>query len=87
VRIEEIARLAGHSSTRTTEVVYRKELRAVITTGAEIMGKTAQRTASRPPLPSGRPGRYREVECYLLVTMISATAAAATASSAIRRAV
>jgi integrase len=35
--IEEIARLAGHASTRTTEVVYRRELRPVITTGAEIM--------------------------------------------------
>ena len=39
VPIEEIARLAGHASTRTTEVVYRKELRPVITTGAEVMGK------------------------------------------------
>jgi len=37
VSIEEIARLAGHSSTRTTEIVYRRELRPVITTGAEIM--------------------------------------------------
>jgi len=37
VSIEEIARLAGHASTRTTEVVYRRELRPVITTGAEIM--------------------------------------------------
>jgi integrase len=37
VCIEEIARLAGHASTRTTEVVYRRELRPVITTGAEIM--------------------------------------------------
>jgi len=37
VRIEEIARLVGHSSTRTTEVVCRRELRPVITTGAEIM--------------------------------------------------
>jgi hypothetical protein len=34
---EEIARLVGHSSTRTTEVIYRKELRPVITTGAEEM--------------------------------------------------
>ena len=34
---EEIARLTGHASTRTTEVVYRRELRPVITTGAEIM--------------------------------------------------
>src|SRR5262249_11588441 len=36
VSIEEIARLVGHASTRTTEVVYRRELRPVITTGAEI---------------------------------------------------
>ena len=37
VSIEEIARLAGHASTRTTEIVYRRELRPIITTGAEIM--------------------------------------------------
>ena len=37
VSMEEIARLVGHSSTRTTEVVYRRELRPVITMGAEIM--------------------------------------------------
>ena len=37
VSIEEIARMAGHTSTRTTEVVYRRELRPVITSGAEIM--------------------------------------------------
>jgi hypothetical protein len=37
ISIEEIARLAGHASTRTTEIVYRRELRPVITTGAEIM--------------------------------------------------
>jgi integrase len=37
VSLEEIARLAGHASIRTTEVVYRRELRPVITTGAEIM--------------------------------------------------
>jgi integrase len=37
VAIEEIARLVGHATTRTTEVVYRRELRPVITTGAEIM--------------------------------------------------
>jgi integrase len=37
VSIKEIARLAGHASTRTTEVVYHRELRPVITTGAEIM--------------------------------------------------
>jgi integrase len=37
VPVEEIARLAGHSSTRTTEVVYRRELRPILTTGAEVM--------------------------------------------------
>ena len=37
VSIEEISRLVGHASTRTTEIVYRRELRPVITTGAEIM--------------------------------------------------
>ena len=39
VPVEEIARLVGHSSTRTTEVVYRRELRPVISTGAEVMDK------------------------------------------------
>ena len=37
VPVEEIARLAGHASSRTTEVIYRRELRQVITTGAEVM--------------------------------------------------
>jgi integrase len=39
VLIEEIARLVGHSNSRTTEVVYRDELRPVLTTGAEAMDK------------------------------------------------
>lgn len=34
--IEEIARLVGHAA-RTTEVVYQREFRLVITIGAEIM--------------------------------------------------
>lgn len=38
VPVEAIARLVGHSSTATTEAVYRKELRPVITEGAEVMG-------------------------------------------------
>jgi integrase len=37
VPVEEIARLAGHASSRTTEVIYRRELRPVITTGAEVV--------------------------------------------------
>jgi len=44
VSIEEIARLVGHASTRTTEVVYRRELRPVITTGAEIMDEVFRRS-------------------------------------------
>src|SRR5262252_222614 len=39
VPIEEIARLAGHNRTATTELVYRHELRPVITTGAEVMDR------------------------------------------------
>jgi hypothetical protein len=34
---EEIARLVGHSSSRTTEVTYRMELRPVLVRGAEII--------------------------------------------------
>jgi integrase len=47
VPVEEIARLAGHSNTRTTEVVYRRELRPVLTTGAEAMDRLFQAPASR----------------------------------------
>jgi integrase len=36
---EEIARLVSHRSTRTTETVYRHELRPVIRSGAAIMNK------------------------------------------------
>ena len=44
VSIEEIARLVGHATTRTTEIVYRRELRPVITTGAEIMDQLFKET-------------------------------------------
>jgi integrase len=37
VLVEEIARMVGHSSSKVTEIVYRKELRPVITKGAEVM--------------------------------------------------
>ncbi len=54
VPVEEIARLAGHASSRTTEVIYRRELRPVITTGAEVMDqifrpKQAYGTAANAP--------------------------------------
>jgi integrase len=39
VPVEEIARLAGHASSRTTEVVYRRELQPVLTTGAGAMDR------------------------------------------------
>ena len=35
--LEEIARLVGHGSTKVTETVYRKQLRPVITSGAQAM--------------------------------------------------
>lgn len=42
VPVEEIARLAGHASSRTTEVIYRRELPPVITTGAEVMDQISR---------------------------------------------
>ena len=54
VSIEEIARLVGHASTRTTEIVYRRELRPVITTGAEIMDQLF--TQPNPRQPDSRRG-------------------------------
>jgi site-specific recombinase XerD len=47
--VEEIARLVGHSSTRTTEVIYRQELRPVLTRGAEAMD-----TIFDQPIAAGR---------------------------------
>ena len=45
--IEEVARIAGHASTRTTETVYRRELRPVITAGAATLDRLlAQATSS-----------------------------------------
>jgi len=66
VSVEEIARLAGHSSSRTTETIYRRELRPVITTGAEVMDQLfasenqAALVPGRERLPDGqntRPAR------------------------------
>jgi integrase len=39
VAVAEIARLAGHSSSGTTETIYRRELRPVITVGTDVMDK------------------------------------------------
>jgi len=45
IATEEISRLVGHSSTRTTEVVYRHELRPVLRAGAEVMDTILSREA------------------------------------------
>ena len=37
VPVEKIARLVGHGGTATTELVYRKQIRPVVTGGAEVM--------------------------------------------------
>ena len=43
IAVEEIARLVGHSSSRTAEIVYRHDLRPMITTGADVMDKMFDR--------------------------------------------
>jgi hypothetical protein len=48
VPVEEIPRLAGHSSSRTTEVVYRRELWPVLTTGDEVMDTMLKGHPSEP---------------------------------------
>lgn len=37
--LEEISRLVGHSSTAVTELVYRKQIRPVLQTGAVAMDR------------------------------------------------
>ena len=64
VSIEEIARLAGHATTRTTEIVYRRELRPVITTGAEIMDQLF--TRGHGPAGAGTACRSRRDRLWIL---------------------
>jgi integrase len=49
IPVEEIARVVGHKQTSTTEVVYRRELRPVIATGAEIMDQIFRQSIPIPP--------------------------------------
>ena len=51
IPIEDIAHLVGHANTRTTEKVYRKELRPVLRRGAKVMDDLfkAHQEASKPP--------------------------------------
>ena len=69
VPVEEIARIAGHSSSWTTEVVYRRELRPILTTGAKAMDRLQPSrvliSAQFPAVPSqgpiaslARPGNF-----------------------------
>ena len=37
--IEQVSRLVRHSGTTTTETIYRKQIRPVITDGADIMDR------------------------------------------------
>jgi integrase len=68
VPIEEIPRLVGHRSTLVTEVVYRKQLRPVIQSGATAMDRlfTSDRSqlggqfGGQHPLNTKKPGVLRE---------------------------
>ncbi|MER6114770.1 site-specific integrase [Streptomyces sp. NPDC001743] len=48
IPLERIAMLVGHSSQATTEAVYRKQLRPVITQGAEVMDEIFEFEARLP---------------------------------------
>lgn len=52
VPLEEIARMVGHRGTVVTEAVYRKQLRPVITSGAEAMHRIFAAEAPKPDLKS-----------------------------------
>jgi integrase len=56
--VEEIARLVGHSSSRTTEVIYRFELRPVLQSGAKVMEQVLatkpRRKVVRRPRPAAQ---------------------------------
>jgi integrase len=45
VPVEEIARLAGYATSRTTEIVYRHQLQPVMDKGAQAMDQIFPRTA------------------------------------------
>jgi integrase len=62
IPIEDIAHLVGHANTRTTEKVYRKDLRPVLRRGAKAMDDLfkAHHEASDPPLCPPRPVRTKQ---------------------------
>ena len=56
IPIEDISHLVGHANTRTTEKVYRKELRPVLRRGAKAMDDIfkAHHEANELPAPRGQ---------------------------------
>src|SRR4029450_12334370 len=63
IPIEDIAHLVGHANTRTTEKVYRKELRPVLSRGAKAMDhlfKTPHEATEPPVLPPAASGNSTE---------------------------
>jgi hypothetical protein len=73
VAIEEIARLVGHASTRTTEIVYRRELRPVITTGAQIMDKLFTEASSPRAAPRAGGSPHKPATTQRTTGLIPAT--------------
>jgi integrase len=71
VPIEQISRLVGHSGTTVTEAVYRKQIRPVITEGAEVMDRLfpgISPQGERPPrMPSYSVG-YSMAKGHVAVT-------------------
>ena len=63
VPVEEIARLAGHASSRTTEVIYRRELRPVITTGLTLRSPLGEGTSLVIELPLEPAGELNGCGC------------------------
>lgn len=48
VPLEDIARMVGHRNTTVTELVYRKQLRPIMTEGTDTMNRLFQRPADTP---------------------------------------
>ena len=48
VPLEQISRAVGHSGTAVTEAVYRKQIRPVLTEGAEAMDRIFGQSNERP---------------------------------------
>jgi hypothetical protein len=60
IPIEDIAHLVGHANTRTTEKVYRKELRPVLRRGAKAMDDLFNAHRAQRAPHSARPVRTKQ---------------------------